>query len=372
MKDISDRVLQLSSSKRALLESRLSDSLLAKFARPHTSSNVSAIPPDSKENLSRADEIDTEYPETIHAADENTPLADWIVDNKTWVVQKVLESGALLFRGFVIRGAEAFERSIASAWGDTTTYPGFAQSVTVRKHVSGKIYTSTEYSADFVINLHNECAFANSWPAHICFFCVEAPTEGGQTPIADTRRVLRRISNETIDHLRKLGIAYIRNFGVEPSRSWENAFSTKDKTEVEEACRIDDISCEWLGEGKLRTRAIRPPVEEHPITHEPVWFNHIHASHISSLERELRDALLSQYGREELPRNCYYGDGSEFEDHVIQEIREAYKAETVTFDWRPGDVLMLDNMLTAHGRRPFKGQRKVLVGMSGSIKRSVT
>ena len=35
-----------------------------------------------------------------------------------------------------------------------------------------------------------------------------------------------------------------------------------------------------------------------------------------------------------------------------------------------GDVLMLDNMLAAHGRRPFKGRRKILVAMSGSNKGS--
>jgi hypothetical protein len=32
--------------------------------------------------------------------------------------------------------------------------------------------------------------------------------------------------------------------------------------------------------------------------------------------------------------------------------------------WRRGDLLLIDNMLTAHGRRPCTGDRRVLVAMS--------
>ncbi|WP_281425855.1 TauD/TfdA family dioxygenase [Polymorphospora rubra] len=33
--------------------------------------------------------------------------------------------------------------------------------------------------------------------------------------------------------------------------------------------------------------------------------------------------------------------------------------------WRAGDLLLIDNVLTAHGRRSFEGTRRVLVAMSG-------
>jgi len=41
-----------------------------------------------------------------------------------------------------------------------------------------------------------------------------------------------------------------------------------------------------------------------------------------------------------------------------------YQQEAVIFPWQAGDILMLDNMLTSHGRKPFVGARKVLVGMA--------
>lgn len=65
----------------------------------------------------------------------------------------------------------------------------------------------------------------------------------------------------------------------------------------------------------------------------------------------------------ELPRNAYYGDGSPIEEDALETIRTAYANETVVFPWQTKDVLLLDNMLTAHGRRPYKGARSIVVGM---------
>ena len=35
----------------------------------------------------------------------------------------------------------------------------------------------------------------------------------------------------------------------------------------------------------------------------------------------------------------------------------------VQFQWREGDVLMVDNMLVAHARNPYQGARKIVVAM---------
>jgi hypothetical protein len=98
-----------------------------------------------------------------------------------------------------------------------------------------------------------------------------------------------------------------------------------------------------------------------------VWFNHAAFFHISTLEPSAQEVLLAGSGEEELPNNTYYGDGSPIEFSVLEEIREAYRRETVSFSWQEGDLLMLDNMLVAHGRNPYVGRRKILVAMADPV-----
>ncbi len=95
-----------------------------------------------------------------------------------------------------------------------------------------------------------------------------------------------------------------------------------------------------------------------------LWFNHGAFFHVSTLHRDIRDALLMQFPEEDLPNNTYYGDGTPIEASVLDEIRAAYASEKVRFPWRKGDILFLDNMRVAHGRLPFKGPRKIVVGMA--------
>ncbi len=85
---------------------------------------------------------------------------------------------------------------------------------------------------------------------------------------------------------------------------------------------------------------------------------------MSSLESEIRDALLAVVDEAELPRNVLYADGSAIEDGVLDEIRAAYAATTLSYAWEAGDLLLLDNMLTSHGRAPFAGPRRILVAMT--------
>mgnify|MGYP001796093560 CR=1 FL=1 len=100
----------------------------------------------------------------------------------------------------------------------------------------------------------------------------------------------------------------------------------------------------------------------HPVTGERVWFNHAHLFHVSSLGSDRRDDLLGVAN--ELPRNAYYGDGSPIDERDLDQIRGAYDSQTVAFSWQKEDILLVDNMLVSHGRRPYRGSRKIVVAMA--------
>jgi hypothetical protein len=104
----------------------------------------------------------------------------------------------------------------------------------------------------------------------------------------------------------------------------------------------------------------------HPKTGKTVWFNQAHLFHVSNLGPEVSASLQEQFAEDALPRNAYYGDGSRIESAALDEIREAYRQEKISFEWEERDILMLDNMSFAHGREPYVGARKVAVGMAES------
>jgi alpha-ketoglutarate-dependent taurine dioxygenase len=163
---------------------------------------------------------------------------------------------------------------------------------------------------------------------------------------------------------------YVRNFGDGLGLSWQTAFQTEDPSVVEATCKEKRIEFEWKPGGRLRTRQIRPAFVKHPVTGESLWFNHITFFHLSTLDSVLRDVLAAEFSEEDLPNNTYYGDGTRIETEVMQELRNAYESELVSFSWQTGDVVLLDNVLTAHARASFSGPRKVLFAMAEPIVRT--
>jgi amino acid adenylation domain-containing protein/FkbM family methyltransferase len=287
-------------------------------------------------------------------------LADWLENNLSFVETNLRKHGGILFRGFELYDEADFEGFLSSLPSKLMRY---MEGATPRTELRNKIYTSTEYPADQSIALHNELTYVTSWPMKIWFFCVKPAEKRGETPIADVRNVFNRIDPRIRQQFMDKGWMLVRNFGEGLSLPWQTSFHTTERAEVEAYCRGASIEFEWKDNGDLRTRQVRPAIARHPVTAEEVWFNHVAFWHVSSLEKDVREAMLSIFKEDELPYNTYFGDGSRIEDSVVENIREAYDAEQVEFGWQRGDLLMLDNMLVAHGRNPFEGTRKIIVAM---------
>lgn len=272
----------------------------------------------------------------------------------------ISDSGALLLRNFRIDSVDCFQQVITAACGPLMDY---IERSSPRKCVSGKVFTSTEYAAERSIFLHNEQSYNLLFPLRIAFYCEQPAQSGGETPIADTRKVLNRLRPETRRRFQDTGYLLARNYGGGCGLPWQDVFQTGDPERVKEHCRANEIDFEWRGD-ELRTRQVRPVIARHPHTGALTWFNHLTFFHRSMLEPEVQRELEAHYTEDTLPNHTYYGDGTPIEDHVMQELRDAYIAEQVTFAWQKGDVLLLDNLLVAHGRAQFNGPRKVRVAMA--------
>ena len=288
------------------------------------------------------------------------PIA-WAASNRQLIEEQVMAHGGLLFRGFNIHTASDFEALIRTIAGDLLEY---RERSSPRSEVADHVYTSTDYPADQTIFLHNENSYQHTWPLRIFFFCLTPAEQGGETPIADCRKIFARIDPRIRQRFIEKRVMYVRNFGEGMGLPWQTVFQTTDRQVVEKHCQSVGIKVEWKDNNRLRTRTIRPAVTSHPRTGELVWFNHATFFHVTTLPPSIRESMLAEFTEDDLPTNTYYGDGTPIEPSVLDELREIYRQETVAFPWEKGDVLMLDNMLAAHGRAPFAGTRKVLVGMT--------
>ncbi|WP_371914561.1 TauD/TfdA family dioxygenase [Pseudomonas sp. NFACC56-3] len=277
------------------------------------------------------------------------------------VESELPRAGGILFRGFAFKGEADFEAFARSFGHELLTYD---YASTPRTKLNNRVYTSTEYPAHQVIPLHNEQSYSLNWPMKIWFHCVQASPVGGETPIADSRLVYRQIDPAIRQRFAEKRLMYVRNYGNGLDLPWQQAFSTEDRSQVERFCRASNIEFRWTDDGELSTRQVCQAVAQHPVTGDWVWFNQAHLFHISNLAAPVRETLISIVGEQGVPRNVFYGDGSPIELEALEHIREVLQRCQVTFPWQAGDVLMLDNMLVAHGRSTFQGTRKVVVAMA--------
>lgn len=301
------------------------------------------------------------FPLVIKPAIKGLSLSVWASNNRELIDAQLRGHGAILFRGFNVSTVLEFKQFTDAISGQLLEY---TYRSTPRTHLSENIYTSTEYPANQFIPLHNEMSYARNWPMKIWFCCLQVAAQGGETPIADSSKVFDRIDPRIRELFMKRGVMYVRNYGEGVDLSWQQVFGTTSKAVVEDYCRQVGMEFEWKGSNRLRTRQKCQAVATHPVTGKMVWFNQAHLFHVTSLGQEICKSMLEEFTEEELPRNAFFGDGSSIEASILDEIREAYSQEEVVFPWQEHDILMLDNMLMAHGRTPYAGPRRVVVGMA--------
>ncbi|HYV13038.1 MAG TPA: amino acid adenylation domain-containing protein [Pyrinomonadaceae bacterium] len=290
---------------------------------------------------------------------ENLDLAVWAERNRDMLQGQLVRHGAILFRDFKLDPARDFGRLAHAVCSDLFHENGEHP----RRALGDGVYTPVFYPPEQLLLWHNENSFNHRWPARIWFGCVQPATRGGETPLADSRKVYALIDKDIRRLFSERGVMYVRNYGEGLGLDWQTVFQTDDRREVERRCREARMEIEWKQGGRARTRCVRPASVRHPQTGELSWFNQAQHWHVSCLDPETRAGIQAVFSEEDYPRHCYFGDGTPIDDSVMAEVLEAYRQTEVVFAWQEGDILMVDNVLTAHARRPFEGSRELLVAM---------
>jgi alpha-ketoglutarate-dependent taurine dioxygenase len=288
-------------------------------------------------------------------------LSDQITAGRDRILERLHASGAVLLRGFDVGGVDGFEAAVRALSGEPLAY---TERSSPRTKLKGHIYTSTDYPPTEEIFFHNENSYQTSWPMTLFFHCVQPSRERGATPLSDVRQVLKAIDPSVREKFSRRGWMLVRNFDADFGLPWQEVFGTRDRDEVMRYCQANAINAEWKDNGRLRTTSVRNAIYRHPETKDEVWFNHAAFFHVSTLPLDAQEGLRELFADEDLPSNTYFGDSEPIPDDVMEHIRGAYRDAAVRFDYHEGDVLIVDNMLTAHGREPFTPPRQVVVAMT--------
>jgi alpha-ketoglutarate-dependent taurine dioxygenase len=314
--------------------------------------------------------VDTRIANDLQAA------VEWVREYRGGLDDVLLTRGAYVLRNFPVVDTTSFDSIIESYSSADMDYSGGA---TVRGTVQGRIYEATRLPPDLSLTLHQEMSYLPQWPGRLAFYCHVAAATGGETIICDMRTAGAAMPAAFFEAIDQRGVLYCRNFRDQGDtrqpildtihRTWQDVFLTDDKAIAEAGCVRMGLDYRWNDDGSLTTEFRTAGVIEHPATGERVWFNQIPAQTMrTKIERRFGPAitaLIEEYyppGRTR-PTETSFGDGGAIDPADIDAVYDALDSVTVAFPWQAGDVMVLDNVLTAHGRNPYTGDRDVQVAL---------
>ncbi|MFG2527052.1 amino acid adenylation domain-containing protein [Streptomyces sp. NPDC048516] len=345
-------------------------------AQGHTTTVPDTAPPPAgaeRKDTTMAPSLPTSLPD-LDSASGRTPMlqlnttadaASWAAEHRDAVRAAVLEHGAVLVRGLELRHA-AEVGAVVQRLGlaPVTEKEAFAP----RQTYSEGVYSSSKWPPNQPMCMHHELSYRLEFPGLMLFACLGAPAEGGVTGVADSTAVLDALPPELTERFEREGWLLTRSYHDEIGASLPEAFGTDDRSAIESYCRAHAIECAWQPDGGLRTRQRRSAVVRHPVSGRRCWFNQIAFLNEWTMAPEVREYLIDEYGADGLPFNTRYGNGDPLTEDTVQLLNKVYEAHTVRRPWQAGDLLLVDNVRTAHSREPFEGPREVVVAMADPLR----
>src|SRR5450755_1770086 len=299
------------------------------------------------------------------SVDAGGDTAGWVADHRNALCAVVTEHGSVLVRGLGLLAADqvgvVFRRLAGDLMADREAFAS-------RQASSDGVYSSTKWPSNQQMCMHHELSYRLEFPGLMLFACLTAPSAGGATAVADASTVLEQLPAELVERFEREGWLLTRSYNDEIGASFAEAFGTQDRGAVESYCRANAIEFGWQPDGALRTRQRRSAVVRHPVTGQRCWFNQIAFLNEWTLDPEVREFLVDAYGADGLPFNTRFGNGDPIGEDVVQLLNSLYEANTAREPWQAGDLMLVDNVRTAHSRDPFTGSREVLVAMADAVR----
>lgn len=303
------------------------------------------------------------FPLVLECRQANATLdetAEWLRENRRRLEEQAALHGAILFRGFPLATAEDFDRFVLAF-----DWPNFAYdeslSNAVRMNRTPRVFTANEAPPTVTIFLHHEMAQTPVYPSKLFFFCEQPAEQGGATPLCRSDILWQRLNERCPSFARDCRQKGLRYTNVMPSandassgmgRSWQSTLRAETRDQAEQRLKALRYDWQWLDDGCLRaTTPVLDAVRGLP-DGRSTFFNQLIAAYCGWKD-----------SRNDPSKSITYGDGAPLDGDAA--MQAAALADEITFDlaWQRGDVALVDNYVTMHGRRTFSGTRRVLASL---------
>ena len=301
----------------------------------------------------------------IVRAESTGDAPGWAAEHRDALRAVVAEHGAVLVRGLGLRDAA----QITAVFRQLTTSLMTEKEAFARRQIyADGVYSSATWPANQPMCMHHELSFRLEVPSLLLFACISAPTRGGATAVSDSPTVLNSLPNDLTERFERDGWILTRSYNDEIGATLAEAFGTEDHSAIQSYCRANAIEFAWQPDGELRTRQRRSAVVHHPMTGQRCFFNQIAFLNEWTIDPEVREYLVDMYGDDGLPFNTQFGSGEPLTEEIVELINAVYEANTIREPWQAGDLMLVDNIRTAHSREAYEGPREILVGMAEPIR----
>jgi alpha-ketoglutarate-dependent taurine dioxygenase len=274
------------------------------------------------------------------------------------------DHGAILIRGLPLRTDLDFDAFVKAF--DLANFP-YEKSLSnaVRINRTERVFTANEAPPETFIPLHHEMAQTPLYPDRLFFFCEKAAESGGTTPVCHSGILWEKLESERPDFAEACATHGLKYTHVMPpendaasglGRSWRSTFGVENHEDAEARMSGLGYSWEWLDKECLRTTTpVLPAMLEIP-------------SPDGTIETFFNQLIAAFYGwkdsRNDSSRAITLGNGDLIDPADIHAATELAESCTVDIPWQNGDVALVDNRIAMHGRKPFRGTRKVLASLS--------
>lgn len=318
-------------------------------------------------------------------------LQGWIEKNYALVHDKLALHGGIVFKNFEIQTAEDFETialSVDSNLADKHIFDGAV--CTKRTKFVSDVASPTIKKMLTPLSLHNEDSFVGNVPSRIMFCSLNSASWGGETLLADCRKVYQSLPQKIKD--KYYNEKLVSTLVLEDKLFLANSQIRKNVQHIVEFAQDNGAeTIERVGDDMTKFTFTICPVINSPFSNEAVWFNTLHQAVFYNKFIDIwmaykwlggflnriksiwliflscfQDFILYVKSRRNPLKmhNCKLLSGRDIPAWERIQMVLAFWKNTSVLSLKDGDFFVLDNRLVAHGRMPYKGRRLMVSAMT--------